>query len=55
MPKIKEKKFPFVRINSRVKVDQLYFIKDQAKEKGISEGEMHRIIIDFYINSNNKL
>lgn len=40
----------FVRINSRVRPDQLKSVKDLAKKIKKSEGETHRIIIDYYMH-----
>lgn len=39
----------FERINSRIRKDQIKFIKGRAKKLNVSEGEMHRIIVDFYM------
>lgn len=43
-----EKKETFVRINSRIRKDQHKNIKVEAKKLKISEGELHRNIVDFY-------
>lgn len=45
---MKEKKEPYVRINSRVTKDQFQFVKDEAKKEKKTDGEMHRAIIEFY-------
>ena len=45
---------PFVRINSRVPKAQHQFIKDQAKKLDKTEGEMHRLIVEFYVLNHNK-
>jgi len=47
-PKNKE---TFVRINSRVRADQLKFVKTYAKSRGIGEGEAHRIILDEFMSN----
>ena len=41
---------PTVRLNSHVRPDQKLFIKKLAKKKGLSEGQINREIIDFYIS-----
>lgn len=41
----------FVRINSRVREDQHQFIKKLAKKMDITEGEIHRLIIDSYMEN----
>jgi hypothetical protein len=40
---------PFVRINSRVTKTELQFIKDRAKRERKTEGEMHRLIVEYYM------
>ena len=40
---------PFVRINTRIRVDQMNFIKAYAKKKRITEGEAHRALLDNYM------
>ena len=40
------------RINSRVKGTQKKFIKNKAKKDKMTEGEILRLIIDFYIAKN---
>jgi len=42
---------PFVRINSRVRADQLKFVKTYAKARKIGEGQAHRDILDSFILS----
>ncbi len=42
----KRKIEPFVRINSRIRKDQMKFVKDFARENGIGEGEAHRQLLD---------
>ena len=37
-----------VRINSRCRPDQLISIKLEASRLGVSDGELHRLIIDKY-------
>jgi len=39
------------RINSRVRKDQFKSIRTEAKKKKVGEGEMHRIIIDYYFSN----
>lgn len=51
MKKTKEKKELLVRISSRIRKDQHLFAKNEAISRGISEGEMHREIFDYYINN----
>lgn len=51
---MKEKNETFVRINSRLTPSQHKFAKAEAKRLKISEGKMHRVVFDFYINSHNK-
>ena len=41
----------FVRMNSRITKAQKKFIKQEAKRLKIKEGELHRQMIDFYIES----
>lgn len=49
------KKIPaFVRINSRVRADQHAFIKKAADISNKTEGEIHRIIIDYYMDKKGK-
>lgn len=55
MPTKKEKKENLIRINSRIKESQHKFAKDEAKKKNIPEGEMHRVIFDFYIKNHKKI
>jgi hypothetical protein len=47
---MKEKKETLVRINTRVPREQKKWIKSKAKELKIGEGDLHRIIIDHYMN-----
>ena len=49
-----EKIESFVRINSRVSKAQHQFIKDQAKKQDKTEGEMHRLIVEFYMLNHKK-
>ena len=46
-----KKQETFVRINSRVSKAHHNFIKSLAKKLGVSEGEVHRSVIDFYISN----
>ena len=41
-----------VRLNSHVRPDQKAFIKKLAKKERRSEGQINRMIIDFYISKN---
>lgn len=43
---------PTVRLNSHVRPDQKLFIKKLAKKKRLSEGQINREIIDFYMLKN---
>ncbi len=47
MPESKEK---LIRINSRVLPHQYRFVKSLAKKAKKGEGEIHREIIQFYID-----
>jgi len=48
----------FVRLNSRVLPKHLKFVKDEAKrqtklqKRPVTEGEVNRTIIDFYMDNN---
>jgi len=48
---MKPKKETFIRLNSRVRKDQLDFIKVEAKKHNKTEGEVNRMIIDYYIKT----
>lgn len=48
------KKEVMTRMNSRIRPDQKKFIKAEAKRLKIGEGDLHRKIVDFYMNSNKK-
>ena len=39
-----------VRVNTRVREDQKKFVQTKARRKKLTEGEVFRLIIDFYIN-----
>ena len=54
MNQIKKKKTvkPLERVNTRIREDQKKFIKDIAKKQNLTEGEVFRIILDFYIYQN---
>ena len=41
-------------MNSRIRPDQKKFIGTEARKLKITEGELHRKIVDFYMNSNKK-
>lgn len=49
----KNQKETFVRINSRVTVAQMKFVKSFAKSKGIGEGEAHRRILEEFMSKKN--
>ena len=40
---------PFVRINTRIRADQMKFIKAYSKKHKITEGEAHRALLDNYM------
>ena len=46
------KPIPSVRLNSHVRPDQKEFIKKEAKRLKLSEGQINRAIIDFYMLKN---
>ena len=46
----RQQRKPMARENTRDREDQKVFIKKYAKDKGLTEGEVFRKIIDFYIN-----
>ena len=39
---------PFARVNTRIREDQKKFVKE-AKRKNLTEGELFRLMIDFFI------
>ena len=45
---------PMARVNTRVLEDQRAFVKARAKRKNLTEGEVFREIIDFFITNNKK-
>jgi len=47
--RIPKRRTPFVRINTRIREDQMKFIKSYAKKKKITEGEAHRALLDNYM------
>jgi hypothetical protein len=49
---MKAKKETFVRLNSRVRKVHMKLVKDLAKKNGKSEGEVTRIIFDYYMSKN---
>jgi hypothetical protein len=49
MSKIKKEKM--VRMNSNIRPDQYKFVKETAKKMKMHDGELHRAIIDFYIQN----
>lgn len=52
MEKIKNKfDFPMSRVNTRVRPSQHKYIKKEAKRLKLTEGEMFRSIIDYYIEN----
>lgn len=50
--KFMSKEETLVRVYPGVRRDQKKLIKDEAKKKKVGEGEMHRIIIDYYFSHN---
>ena len=40
------------RVNTRIMPDQRVYIKKMAKDQNLTEGEVFRIIIDFYMVKN---
>ncbi len=51
---MKLKKEKMVRMNSNIRPDQKEFVKKEAKKifkQELHEGELHRLIIDEYINN----
>ena len=46
------KRETFIRVNSRITKYQHIYIKDLAKKLNITEGEVHRKLVDFYIKNN---
>lgn len=46
---MERKKEVFARLNSYVRPDQKAFIKKLAKKERLSEGQINRAIIDFYM------
>jgi len=49
---MESKKDTMQRINSRVRRDQFKSVRAEAKKLKVGEGEMHRIIIDYYFSKN---
>ena len=45
------KKEKMIRMNSNIRPDQYEFIKKEAKKLRLHDGELHRLIIDEYINN----
>jgi DNA replication initiation complex subunit (GINS family) len=45
----KEEKGAMFRLHTRIRHEQSEFIKKEAVRKAISDGEMHRIVIDYYM------
>jgi hypothetical protein len=54
-PKNLSIKNKLVRINSRIRKEQLDYIKKYADDFGLTEGETHRLIIDEFIISKNHM
>ena len=50
MNQLKKKVQPLARVNTRIREDQKTFIKKEAKKQNLTEGEVFRLMIDFYIN-----
>ena len=40
---------PMARINTRIRPEQHAFIKATAKKQNSTEGELFRLIVDYYI------
>ena len=47
--KVVKKVDNLIRINSRVRVDQHQFVKTYAENADMGEGEVHRLIIDYFM------
>lgn len=45
-----KKAVEWVRINTRIRPDQMKFIKGYAEMKQMTEGETHRLILDYYMS-----
>jgi len=43
---------PLGRVNTRIREDQKKFVQAKAKKENLSEGDVFREIIDFYIKKN---
>ena len=41
---------PMARVNTRIREDQKKFVQTKAKKESLTEGEVFRLIMDFYIN-----
>ena len=52
MTEKKQQRKPMARVNTRVREDQKKFIKAKAKKDQLTEGEVFRLVIDFFINKN---
>lgn len=50
----KPKGIILIRVNTRILPEQHKFIKEVAKEMGITEGELTRSMLDSYIKSYNR-
>jgi hypothetical protein len=48
----KEKQEPMFRLNTRIRNDQSDFVKAESAKLNLSEGEMFRSMLDFYIKNN---
>ena len=49
---MKQKVKPLARVNTRIREDQQSFVKAKAKKDNLTEGEVYRLIIDFFIKKN---
>lgn len=50
---INKKRIPLARVNTRIREEQRKYIKEIAKNSGLTEGEVFRDIIDQHIAANN--
>lgn len=46
---MKQKSKTMVRVNTRIRPEQLVFVKAEAKKNNVTEGEMFRTIVEFYM------
>lgn len=45
------KKDTLVRVYPGIRKDQKKFLREEAKRQKVGDGEMHRIVIDYYKNN----